>query len=630
MDINLEVLKKLLLIVEKKIKDINKAISTSQEEIEKVNEFDVLISLINENELCFADPKFNEDLEMLVGEVIVEDKEFLNTFLDTIEYLKFVATSVQDSKFSSFSQDELEQVKDVVESLTKIKALSNEQKAEERKRFTKSNTELVQCVALYDKLRQGKEGLLHLNSDLPYLMTLLKEQDNQFVKDVLELVRVLTMYIHNNIMEQIKIDSLTTEVDEEELEDTLQEEIDEELIKELFSKYGFDFNIFTKNHRKILTTKCKLQRIENVLEVLSSYPEYSFVKLYQNRSGEKSLFLIFRYATKETLEYLVNDAKNRNVRLEDIFRVNGVYKKVSKKKESLEQGPPKPEGKNDEYLNGSYEYYKANSKLFENLTVYYRNNYGIEIDFYHEILLKAPDVFTLPSELVAKNIQYMKDYNINLTTHTNGVLEPNAPSVLSAGSFLRLSDILIENGLYNYIVEYPSVVKDEPLVKIILFEQRNNNLKLNSRGQIRYIRHNRNSYNMNEVENLINRNNINYLLKDLILPDKFYEMLDAIESYVEPVIKDDTIRELDENPQIKVSDIIYNILGVKVSRLKFIRVWSALVKCGLTNEYAHSKLLLFALTYNSIYSDEALQKIVEFVNQPEFGGVPSNGTSKSI
>ncbi len=626
---NFDTLKSLITLVEKRIKKITIDIADSKVEIEKTDEFDVLIGLIEEDSLCFADAEFNKSLEVLLGETPIEDKELLNNVLDTIEYIKFVASSIQDNKFSSFSEDEKNQINEIIKALKIFKQISITSKAEEQNKFTNSNSELNQCVALYDKLRKGKEGNIHLNKDLPYLLSLIKDESPQFKKDVLELVRYLTKFIHENILSQIENNSLKVAY-KSDSEDAVQEEIDEELLRELFTKYDYDFDCFTNKHKKSLATKCTYERLKIILEILTSYKEYSFIKGYQN-NDEKTLFLIFRYASKETLEYLVTDANLRNVSLSNIFRVNGVYKKVTRLVNPNQEQLPGPGTgpQDDDYLNGSYEYYKANAKLFENLSVYYKNTYGIEIDFYYQILLKSPDVFTHSPEIIEKNIQHMKEYNLELTTRIGSKdLEPNAPTALTSGQFLRLTDILIENDLYDYVREYPSVVKDEPLVKIILFEQRNNNLQMNSRGQIRYIRHNRNKYNESLVNSVINRNNLANISKGLIIPSDFLEMLDDIEGYKKVVtLKEPTIEKLDY--EIKTGEICYTIQGVKVSRLKFIRVWNAILRSGMYSCNDYHQLLLFALTYDSIYSDEALKKIHDYVYQPGIGGV-TDGRNKSI
>ena len=630
-EFNFETLKKLIKLVEKRIRSINESIASSDEQIEKVDEFDELIKKINSDSLFFSDNKIiNKVMTLLEGIDLGEKEELLTKLIDNLDYLNFVASSIQEDKFTSFNDDELVMINEVVEILKEFKELSHNQKFAIKSQYTKRNEELNK---LYDKLRKGSEGVVHFTpAEINYLLYLIDENDLKFKYECLELIRILSKYIHENIINQLIVDDFGVieeeyEIDEEEIP---QQAIPEDVIVSTFAKYGFDFNLFSSKHQMILRTKRGLNYIEEVLEVLSTCDEYKFLRdinINSKNYEKKLLFFVVRYATKETLIHLIESSRDRDVTVEKIFRVGGVYKRVSKSGNSeviIDPPTPEPPSVNDESLNGCHEYYMKNSKLFAALSSEFKEKYDIEIDFFKSILNHSPEVLALPSDLVVKNLTYMKEYDIPFISNKNDVIKPNAPTILESRHFVKLVDQLIEADLYDYIKEYPSIIKNENLVKAVLYEQFNGTLERDGMGRILYVREHLKEYiaRMDDIEKVVNHDSVNRLNVNINLPKEFFEMLDRIENLKEPYnTMEPVIMRLDNNTDIYVvGSNFYTINGVIVSRNKVLRVWSAIVKCGLLNDYSETELLLYALTYNSYYNDEQTKILSDFVQQPNFGG----------
>ena len=74
-EVDFELLKQLITLVEKRIKVINKSISDSIEEIERTNEYDKIIALIKEDELCFSLSSFIERISKLLSVLKLDNKE---------------------------------------------------------------------------------------------------------------------------------------------------------------------------------------------------------------------------------------------------------------------------------------------------------------------------------------------------------------------------------------------------------------------------------------------------------------------------------------------------------------------------------------------------------------------------
>lgn len=618
-EINFDTLKSLIKIVEKRIKLINANIASNQEQLQRVNEYDELIETINNDNQCFVNDSFTAKLDNLLGGIEIVDRTKLEALLEKLSYLDVVARGIIDGFYKNYNEQELSTINEVIELIQYFKTLSHDQKSEQRSNVTKSNQELERCEALYDKLRNGKDGVEHLDSDIPYLMMLLKDEDIKFRREVLLLVQSLSKCIHENILRQIGEDELTAIGGELEYEEENQEEIDDDLIRGVFAKYGFNYDFLTDKHKNALT-KISLRRIEGVLQVLSSYEEYQFVRNYQKYGNERALFLILRHATKETLEYLVEDAKKRDVLVEEIFGVNGVYKKVSKNKEG-EDGPPGPGGDpDDEYLAGSYEYYRKNADYFEKLSLKFNaNNPDKHVDFFKDILLTAPEVLAVPSHLVAENVELAMQYGIKIVSDTvMGECHAHTPTMYESRHFAELSDVLIENGLEDYLVRYPSVLRDEKFVRKILYYKAMGKLERTPNGKIRDVRFAPEPHNLDQV---VNRNNLDKYISRV--PVEIIEFVNNSDNkkLLSKLKEDSVMTSMDNHPEVQLKkDSMYVIDGVIVSRHKFRRIWYLMTMSGHMNKSELSNLLMYALIYDSYYNEQELEVLEKFAYGFNFGG----------
>ncbi len=621
-EINLNVLKQLIKIVEKRIKHINNNIALNQETLKRVNGYDDLINLIKDDNTCFALDTFYKKLDDLLNGIVINDRSKLEALLEKVNYLKVIAFSIKGGHYTSFDEQEIVMIDEVIELITYFKGISFEQKIEQRSNVSKSNEELTRCTALYDKLRNGEEGLEHFDTDLTYLMQLVKEKDPTLLRDTLALIQILSKRIHENIMKQVQDEELPM-MDEEFEEPENNEIIDEELIKGVFEKYGFNFDFFDEKHKKILM-RLTLRRIESVLEVLHNNEEYQFVKNYQRYPSKKTdLFMIIRHASKETLEYLIIDAKKRGVTVQEIFGVTGVYKKVPKNGVNLLEPPiPGPDYPpvEDEYLPGTYEYYRKNADLFENLSLKFNaENPGLDIDFFKHILLSTPEVLATPSHVVAKNIELALQYGVKMIRRGEIGVRPHAATMFDARHFEEIADILIENGLYNYLITYPSVVRDEKFVRKILYRKYNGTLEMNPNGTIKEVRMSDEPHDLNDV---VNKKNLSPIVHNV--PDEIVAFVNAPNNkkLLKGLQNDEVMDRMDSNEQIRTSrDVAYSINGVLVSRPKFRKIWYLMTMSGHISRGEPKNLLMYALTYNSYYRDEDLQILQEFVNGFNFGGI---------
>ncbi len=612
-----QLLKELVKIVGRRIKEINNLIQNSTEGLRKIDDYDVVINKIRDNNLCFASDDFKNKVQALFTNIDLEDKSILTDAIDHLDYLCLLAQCIDTGIIKEYKESELAIIDDLISKIEKVKAISIAQNDTYRQSVSKKSSELELCTSLYDKLRKKDEGVIHFQGqEISYLLSLISDKDFKYRYSVLNLINGMEAKISENIKNLLEAD-----IDEFDEEDKQVEEIDEDLIVSIFNKYGFDFTIFTDKQKRILRTRCDLSRIEEVLEVLSTHIEYEFVRQYgkSRNINEKirsinirKLFFVIRFASKETLEYLISDAKARGVRVEDIFAVEGVYKKVSKGKERVSGGGEKSD---DDYLSGSYEYYKLNSKLFEKLSREYNSNHpDVNVDFYRQVLETAPDVLATPSDVVARNIKFANLYGLELVGRDHFI---KAPTVLMSRMFVHMIDVLIENSdqnndFFNYLVQYPSLLKEEKSIRKILYKLYKGyetTIVDPNTNKLRSIRTEKEPY---DLDDFINRDNVDRLIADI--PDSLITYIDENEYNVDKYIVDSYTERLDNDPNVINTEHAYIINGVRVSKRKFKRIWTLINKSGLVNNIDKDLLFLLALTYNSYYRDSDLEVLKEYVH----------------
>jgi hypothetical protein len=315
----------------------------------------------------------------------------------------------------------------------------------------------------------------------------------------------------------------------------------------------------------------------------------------------------------------MQDAKNRNVTVEEIFGVSGVYKKVSKN--SVEPTEGGGQSVDDDYVSGTYEYYKKNSDLLEKLSLQYNiENPGSNVDFYKDALLNTPEILALPNQLLAENIKLAIKYKLDWIKRTAaGEVHLNCATMFESRHFEMLCDVLIENGLYDYTVKYPSVLKEEKLVKKILYKQRMGAPITLPNGKLDGIRSFKAPRDLNIV---INKNNLNTYINQV--PDSVIEFVNNPQNrkLLTKITNDSVMDYMDNNPMVRVvNEATYSINNVLVSRHKFRRIWYLITMSGHMNEGDLRYLLMYSLIYDSYYTDEQLKVLEEFAYGFNFGGV---------
>ena len=341
-------------------------------------------------------------------------------------------------------------------------------------------------------------------------------------------------------------------------------------LNEALYKYGIHF--FTYEGKKKILDNISLNDINLLLSILDS----SKMKFLLS---DKNTLLEIMYSSNLSIISNINDLINNKIINESFVEKNiGIL--FNKECSVLENIIPK---------------YMDFSKNLQAL-----NNAGIQIN---NVKKHNIDVLLQDEEKLTSKIELAKIYGFDLKN--DDLLNF---SILEDSNIFNIVDQLLEQGI-NVTTEILSDIKKKDpnfakrtklAIKIGL-----NDLIIDNK--INPIVANKNSfYIKNEAIDEYLENNINTLLEQ-----KYIECLENDERLeIDPnLLMFKEIKIVEEN--FKVSDTLYNINGIPISRIKFLRNMTSLVKSFDIHEDTSVKIAN-ALLYNSILTNNQIKQLSSF------------------
>lgn len=341
-------------------------------------------------------------------------------------------------------------------------------------------------------------------------------------------------------------------------------------LNETLYKYGIHF--FTYEEKKKILDNISLNDINLLLSILDS----SKMKFLLS---DKNTLLEIMYSSNLSIISNINDLINNKIINESFVEKNiGIL--FNKECSILENIIPK---------------YMDFSKNLQAL-----NNAGIQIN---NVKKHNIDVLLQDEEKLTSKIELAKIYGFDLKN--DDLLNF---SILEDSNIFNIVDQLLEQGI-NVTTEILSDIKKKDpnfakrtklAIKIGL-----NDLIIDNK--INPIVANKNSfYIKNEAIDEYLENNINTLLEQ-----KYIECLENDERLeIDPnLLMFKEIKIVEEN--FKVSDTLYNINGIPISRIKFLRNMTSLVKSFDIHEDTSVKIAN-ALLYNSILTNNQIKQLSSF------------------
>ena len=467
--------------------------------------------------------------------------------------------------------------------------ITNEQK-EEIKKSEIYNSLINLINNNIEKLTQGK--------DINDLVGQIGKQnftlENSIIDKIYEVIRKYniskekTIVIFKNLMMHINnlsyVQNKTIEV---------KPKLTEEQLTELFNKYGYDFNKVPKEFQLKLLSKGNSNTIE---EMFNCMPNYGIKFSEKNKA---TLYLILK-SSNNALEKMRELSQKYGFNFHDTLK-NIPASFIHKSKNTDIKKNRNYQSEDEKELIGAFEDFCENIEIIDNL------GYNIPI-----AMKKAISVFTKSSSKIKRNIELLREYNFfdgNNLASTGFVL-----SGLKSSNLQEMIDIFIELDELKYVRDNSSRLvldTDSYIIRRLYFAKKNgiNNYKRQKgdktiltgiisdeadKSMDIYI--DLNSIKHNVFDELTDREIADYLDR------KLRETNDDVDTYQEISILDNNYTR---------DDYTYDFNGTIISNKKVKKIYPLLLK--EYPELDRKKLLLYAITYNSMMSSEEFENISNII-----------------
>ena len=395
--------------------------------------------------------------------------------------------------------------------------------------------------------------------------------------------------------------------------------LDTNKVKEIFKKYGYDFSKLSGDIQDKILEFGKLGKIKEVLCTLS---KLGLEKLDEEKNGYQLMSLVLA-SDKETIGNTVKFALKKRI-LNNLLVVmpsafisseNNSFNNIGNKKfkimDSAFINNYKP------YIVGCDLEFRNNALLLE--------KYGLSVKY---VLDKCPLLLMISNEKLSNNLELFLEYGFSFNGKKKRLVN-SALMAITADNFSEIVDQFIEIHPFGvkYLRDNLSSIKTVKRADDILFYN---------------IYYSRLFENDDVAFRRVISNNIEYLCICGNINDRFRKsyygindsnkreitntiipIFNAKNRYLE-VLEKDYDRVIDvsifDNEYIQkinvfsdeVEPLIYNFGGIRISKIKVLRVFNILIKNGIL---ASLDSLLFAITYNTIISAENYERLSKMIRE---------------
>lgn len=587
---------------QQKIKEIestnNSSLTKYQQEIEKLKD---------SNNLVLIDSSIIKKIISDLDYINEENKNSLYEFINTLKIL-LTLNSNNNTSFE-ITKEQLNHYQNFLNLITKTKEKQKETRTKNLKDIGKITNLSNQYRSLLGLL-EDKENLTFI-TDLDLLATLFKEQNiNETEKrEILLWIMKYNQKIYNS--------SLTTNFKKVHLK-----RLNIEDVKEVFQKHNYDFLTLPELQREHILNYGTLSNIEDLLTLLE---KYHFKKFDLKRDSLK-LTTILINCDKLTFSSIVEFSKEKGLTANDLLQILPVLIGQTKNKKHFSKKDEHPEKTKESvpFISGKSTDYIKNIEFLESL--------GFNISYVYK---KCKELLLTNNSRLQNNYKEFKNYGFNFKTDEVGTLTHPALTCLMSNNFAEVVDQFIEvspKGL-EYIKSNPSRILIYSNAKAVVFYNiyasyqtennyqaegpfvNKNSTNLLLRGEI--TRYKGSGYEdipyrgIEEETKELRTNTIQPNLKNKEEFDLAVETTKALGENLKDLVNnsielENLERYTDENNPLK-----YNFEGIAISKLKVKRIFNILKHYNLEDL---EDSLLYAITYNTIITETAYNKLKDIVN----------------
>lgn len=465
------------------------------------------------------------------------------------------------------------------------------------------------------------EKISSLNDKYKSLATLLNNPKNKkFVSDISTLN---ILFDENNVSSDEKRDILLSIIKynkslfnykkkEDESSITKYGDLDIDKVRVIFKKYDYDFDSFSDNFRNKVLGNGSFVRIREVLDSLS---KYKFPKVL----NEYTLMSLLLGSDKETISRCVSLATSNKLKVEQLLRIPGVLIKrengtiLSKRYNKFRiVGYDSDNYKDEVYIVGSFKDFEKN--------IYSLSKYGLSIK---NVFNRCPLVLVIPNEMLSDNLETFLEYGFTFKDRSNNLFDKAMPALL-CNNLAEVIDQFIEIHPYgiSYLRQNLSCIKtvsscfDTMFYKIYYSIMK----KGINESFITVISNNKSFLcfkNLDSEEYLNINDNNKAEITNTIIPEftdrgKYMEIIKNTDLSIDFEIFDNEFIQNINVYSDKEEPLIYNFDGIRISKIKVLRIFNALLK---NHVLANMDSFMFSVTYNTIINQNDYNRLADIIKK---------------
>ena len=395
--------------------------------------------------------------------------------------------------------------------------------------------------------------------------------------------------------------------------------LDTNKVKEIFKKYGYDFSKLSGDIQDKILEFGKLGKIKEVLCTLS---KLGLEKLDEEKNGYQLMSLVLA-SDKETIGNTVKFALKKRI-LNNLLVVmpsafisseNNSFNNIGNKKfkimDSAFINNYKP------YIVGCDLEFRNNALLLE--------KYGLSVKY---VLDKCPLLLMISNEKLSNNLELFLEYGFSFNGKKKRLVN-SALMALTADNFSEIVDQFIEIHPFGvkYLRDNLSSIKTVKRADDILFYNiYYSRLFENDDIAFRRVISNNTEYlcicgNINDrfrksyygINDSNKREITNTIIPIFNAKNRYLEVLEKdYDRVIDVSIFDNEYIQKINVFSDEVEPLIYNFGGIRISKIKVLRVFNILIKNGIL---ASLDSLLFAITYNTIISAENYERLSKMIRE---------------
>lgn len=551
--------------------------------------------------------EYNQHLDQNLSEKI-ELLENLRTDINEITKVdgKELAEIINLFSLTDEEKEQMQQEMDIIKALLTL----NQQ---EKTSYTLLPTQLTAISTFLEKLEeyieQANQEKQELDPEYNYIITLtnhykslLSKIKNPKVNELItDIDTILKLLQEANIKEEekqailISIIKYNQEVvKEKEMEKNIDtKKLTMKELTEILEKYGYNFQKLEQTYQEELLRNGNRKNLEQVLKTMQ---DLEFPKFDEEKQG-LLLITYLIYTTKETLKEITLISQERGINISNISELVSAFI------------PNKKKYKN-KYKIGKLEDFKKNVKLL--------GERGISIPMIAE---KEKELLVLSNDMLQRNLDWLERYGLYSSMNENALLD-DFLCALKSMNIPDTIDLWIENhplGLQyiknnlsalslhfdkNSLVFFKlHIAADRELQDAFRFTMSNGVKRLNLRKEVT-----KDQYDYHGITDLASAFQETEYKQPHFEKETQYNTLASKSKFCE--ISD----EIFDKPEItslnrfsnSTETLLYNINGLRVSKLKVLRIYDILCHNHLGNT---PDALLYSICYNKIITEEEYRNL---------------------